>query len=87
MPTKKKQRRRSISVRALTFQRFVKLAWKLYKDGKIEHNGWSTALEYVIAQACEAHGIPVETVLEPVEKRTGGPEPGCAARHGGYFTF
>ncbi len=87
MPSKKKQRRRSISVRALTFQRFVKLAWKLYKDGKIEKNGWSTALEYIIAQACEANGIPEETVLEPVEKRVGGPLPGNAARHGGFFSW
>ncbi len=83
MPTRKKQRRRSISIRALTFQRFVKLTRKLFADGKIPADGWSTCMEYLIAQACEAHGIPKETVLEPVKKRTGGPAP----RHGGHFLW
>jgi len=89
----KRQTRVSISVKRLTAQRLEKLAEHLHEKGEISIKalpGYSTAIEHVIAQACEAAGIPEETTIRPRPPRQGakpGPKPSRDHQVGGVFTF
>ena len=85
----RKQTRVSISIKGLTAQRLEKLAQHLHDSGAVQIKslpGMSTALEHVIAEACEAAGIPEETTLRPRPPRKGakpGPKPSREHRIGG----
>ena len=85
----KRQNRVSISVKRLTAQRLEKAAQHLQDTGKIEIRalpGYSTALEYLIAEFCDAAGIPEETTERPRPARKGakpGPKPSRDHRIGG----
>jgi len=88
-----RQNRVSISVKRLTAQRLEKAAQYLHDTGAIEVKalpGYSTALEFIIAEFCGAAGIPEETTIRPRPPRQGekpGPKPGRDHRAGGVFTF
>lgn len=81
-----RKHRPSISVRGLSYQRLRKLAARLHDEGKIGQPGMSTAIEWLIAEACEQHGIPEETVLVPRKKKPTVPK-WDSGYHGGAFTF
>lgn len=74
----KRQTRRSISVKGLTYQRLQK--W-------CDHEGVSMSgyLENLIAYDMETKGVPEETVLEPKEPKTRHDRQVEAAS--GYFSF
>lgn len=86
----KKQTRRSISIKGLSAQRLENLAEQLHEEGEITIKaapGFSTALEWLIAEECKRRGIPEETTLRPPPPRKGakpGPKPDQA---GGIFSF
>jgi hypothetical protein len=86
MPSKKRQTRRSISVRGLSYQRLQKLAQRLCeRRDDMEAPSVSGTVEVLIAQACKLHGIPEETVLETKPRANTGPK--GSTRHGGMFTW
>ena len=81
----RRQNRVSISVKRLTAQRLEKAAQHLHDTGKIEVKalpGYSTALEHIIAEFCEAAGIPEETTERPRTARKGAkPGPRSSREH------
>lgn len=89
----RRQNRVSISIKRLTAQRLERLAQHLHDTGQIEVKalpGFSTALEHLIATACDAAGIPDETTERPRPPRKGakpGPKPSRDHQVGGVFTF
>lgn len=54
----KKQTRRSVSVKGLTYERLMDLAQRRGETG-------SGMLEILIHERCEAEGVPMPTVLRP----------------------
>lgn len=90
MPSKKRQTRRSISVRGLTYQDLDALAQAMYAArDDMPAPSRSGALEVLIAEACKAHGIKRATVLDPYSYQGRGEKPGPkgSTRHGGMFTW
>ena len=90
MPSKKRQTRRSISVRGLTYQRLGKLAQRLFEErNDMEAPSRAGTLEVLIDQACKLYGIPEETELDPYSYQGGGVKPGPKGptRHGGTFSW
>lgn len=81
---RKKQKRWSVSLRPLKGQRLRRLAARMAADGDIDSEALSACLERLIDEACEARGIPEETILEPRKVKTYRPGP---APHKACFSW
>ena len=82
MPTKR-QTRRSVSLRGLTYQRLRNLAKAMAEEGLIDEASQSGCLEVLISIECDKRGIPEETELERIYQKTRDNKSAAS----GIFTF
>lgn len=82
MPTKR-QTRRSVSLRGLTYQRLRNLAKAMVEEGLLDEPSQSGCLEVLISIECGKRGIPEETELERIYRKTRDNKSAAS----GIFTF